>query len=580
MKLTAIAVDYDGTIATNDRMDPAVRDAIDMARRQGVAVLLVTGRRLNDLRRVCPDLSCFDVVVAENGAVLEFPSSGRHVLLTRPPAASVIGKLRAQGVAFASGEAILEMDASWAPTALATLRALGQPLTLTFNRDRLMLLPPAVGKSTGLRQALTALRLSVHNAIGIGDAENDHDLLDCCEVGAAVSWGSPALRAVADEIIQGTGPAAVADYLRRVIAQPRLSTCQMGRRRMSLGVERDGTPVSLAIRGRIMVIAGHPGTGKSWLAGLICEQLILQGYGVCIIDPEGDYRSLAQLPGVMLFGGEEPQPDPRELIRVLRHPDLSLLLDLSHYTHRQKTEYLGMFLPMISAMRKRTGLPHRVLIDEAHYYLDATEGCRLVDARLGGYVLVTYRVSLLTGVIADASDAVVIVTREGDEREAEALAQLCEPVLPLAETRQAFSELALNEAALLPGTQEAEGRLRRFVIGPRLTSHVRHRSKYLDAPVGEERAFVFTRGGEPGPRARTLKEFVGLLVTLPPEIVEGHVRRHDPSRWLADVFREPGVAATLRAIEDRLGEDSVEDISADLAHAIRVRYETPVEAAA
>src|SRR6266516_5148747 len=98
-----------------------------------------------------------------------------------------------------------------------------------------MVLPQAVAKSTGLRQALAALRKSIHNTVGIGDAENDHDMLDACEVGVAVAWGSPALRAVADEVIAGTGPPAVADYIRRISRQPRLSAAQMGRRRLFLG---------------------------------------------------------------------------------------------------------------------------------------------------------------------------------------------------------------------------------------------------------------------------------------------------------------------------------------------------------
>jgi len=37
--------------------------------------------------------------------------------------------------------------------------------------------------------------------------------------------------------------------------------------------------------------------------------------------------------------------------------------------------------------------------------------------------------------------------------------------------------LAINEAALSPGIEEAEGELRRFELLPRVTSHVRHRMK-------------------------------------------------------------------------------------------------------
>jgi hydroxymethylpyrimidine pyrophosphatase-like HAD family hydrolase len=49
---------------------------------------------------------------------------------------------------------------------------------IAFNRSRLMVLPQSVSKATCLREALTTLRLSAHNAIGIGDAENDHALLE------------------------------------------------------------------------------------------------------------------------------------------------------------------------------------------------------------------------------------------------------------------------------------------------------------------------------------------------------------------------------------------------------------------
>src|SRR6185503_6594242 len=64
MKLGAIAVDYDGTIATNGTMAGEMRAAIGAARDAGIAVLLATGRRLDDLRRVAGDLGYFDAVVA------------------------------------------------------------------------------------------------------------------------------------------------------------------------------------------------------------------------------------------------------------------------------------------------------------------------------------------------------------------------------------------------------------------------------------------------------------------------------------------------------------------------------------
>ena len=55
MKLSVIALDYDGTIARGDVLDPSVRDAIAAARSHGIVVLLVTGRILDELRRVAGD---------------------------------------------------------------------------------------------------------------------------------------------------------------------------------------------------------------------------------------------------------------------------------------------------------------------------------------------------------------------------------------------------------------------------------------------------------------------------------------------------------------------------------------------
>jgi hydroxymethylpyrimidine pyrophosphatase-like HAD family hydrolase len=580
MKFSALALDYDGTIAVNGFFEPAVRAAIADARRRGIVVVLATGRQLADLRQAVGDLTCFDAIVAENGAVLEFPASGRRVRLGHPPSPGFLERLRRRGVPFTAGESVVAMDARWAGSALDVIRELEQPLILSFNRGSLMVLPPAIAKSTGVRHALSALRLSIHNTIGIGDAENDHDLLDACEVGVAVAWGSPALRAVADEVIEGVGPAAVADYIRRVVQQPRLSARQMGRRRFVLGHDYDGTEVSLAVRGRTVLIAGEPGTGKSWLAGLLCEQSILQGYCVCVIDPEGDYRSLEALPGVIMLGGDDPPPQALELARALRHPDVSVVVDLSKITHHEKREYLRTLLPLVAALRRQSGLPHKIVLDEAHYFLSGDDLARLIDPELAGYIFVTYRVSTLPAPIRHTADAVVLVTRETDPEEAKALLAMCRPQRGAGVSPEIFRDLSTTEAALLPGAEEAHGRVRRFQPAPRLTLHVRHRSKYLDMPVIESQAFVFTADGRPGARARTLKEFTGLLAALPGDRLVGHLRRHDFSNWIGDVFRDRSLASHLRTLEKRIDAEDVHAIAESIAQAIRARYETIAEAGA
>jgi hydroxymethylpyrimidine pyrophosphatase-like HAD family hydrolase len=217
-RLSVLALDYDGTIACDGELDPEVRVAIAEARASGITVLIVTGRVLSDLQRVAGDLRFADAIVAENGAVVAFPATGRSVALAPPVPRRLVDELRRCAVEIGVGTVVVEADATDAPQILAVVRALELPQILIFNRDRVMILPSGINKGTGLKNMLGRLHLSPHQTVGIGDAENDHELFDVCEKGVAVAWGSAALRSRADEVIEGTGPAAVASYIRALVS--------------------------------------------------------------------------------------------------------------------------------------------------------------------------------------------------------------------------------------------------------------------------------------------------------------------------------------------------------------------------
>jgi hydroxymethylpyrimidine pyrophosphatase-like HAD family hydrolase len=157
VKLSVIALDYDGTIATQGRAEPDALAAIREARSHGVVVILVTGRILSDLEWVLPERGSFDAIVAENGAVLAFPS-GRTRALARPPSHALLDELRRLEISFETGDCIIEADAACAPQILAAFRTLELPLTILFNRNRLMVLPQGISKATGLREILKTLR--------------------------------------------------------------------------------------------------------------------------------------------------------------------------------------------------------------------------------------------------------------------------------------------------------------------------------------------------------------------------------------------------------------------------------------
>jgi hypothetical protein len=578
MKLSVIALDYDGTSAVHDRLSSVVRDAIAAARTRGITVLLVTGRILSELRAVAGDLHFVDGVVAENGAVVHFPGSDYTTVLAPPLPPRLVEDLRRRGVPATAGQSLLDCSAGDAPRILACIRELEHPLVLAFNRSRVMVLPQGVSKATGLHAALDMLRLSAHNAVAIGDAENDHELLRIAEVGAAVEWGSRTLCAAADVVVGGGGPAAVGEYVRTLAAGGRVPAPSRARRRLRLGYTEDGEEFALGVRGRNVLIAGDAKTGKSWIAGLLCEQLIFHGYSMCILDPEGDYRSLEALPGVSVLGGEDSPPTPRELLRGLRYPDRSVVIDLSHLEHQQKVEYVRAVLPALNAMRRRTGVPHRILVDEAHYFLQDAGAAPLLDFDTNGYTVVTYRASRLPQELLAATD-VMIATCESDPAEIDALYQRCSSCQQGEGSRARWDVLAhlpLGQAVVLPITEEAGGELRMFNVGQRLTPHVRHREKYVDVPVTESRAFQFSANGGPPRRARTLREFVDAIEGTSAGALAGYVRRGDFSRWIAEVFGDNALAEELRR-EERRYRVNDGDVVPEIVGAIRARYDLTEE---
>ncbi|HET7617568.1 MAG TPA: HAD family hydrolase [Vicinamibacterales bacterium] len=573
MKLSVLALDYDGTIARGDALDPGVRTAIAAARTRGVTVLLVTGRLLGDLRRVTGGLHFVDAVVAENGAVLHYPDSGYTRMLAPAVSAALVAELERIGLPFGAGECLVDADAREAPRLLDAIRRLELPLVLVFNGGRVMVLPQGVSKATGLQAALATLRLSPRNCVAIGDAENDHELLRAAEVGVAVEWGSAALTRAADIVVRGSGPWAVASFLDPIVRSGRLPVPDRSRRSLLLGYTEDGREFSLAIRGRNVLITGDAKTGKSWVAGLLAEQLILNGYCLAIIDPEGDYRALEALPGVTMLGGDDPPPTLRELSRALRYPDRSVVIDLSKRAHEQKVQRVRALLPALNALRRRTGLPHRIVIDEAHYYLHGADALQLLDLEENGYSLVTYWASRLPKSFLDAID-VMIVTSATNQAEVDALRECCAMGDADPEQWSLLTRLGPTQAVALPVTEEAQGALRLFRVGRRLTPHVRHREKYVDVPVAEYQAFVFSVNGRaPFRRIRTLREFVAALDGMPAGEPEPYVRRGDFSRWIGDVFGDRVLAAELRALEDRHRQTPLAETIPDIAAAIRARYE-------
>ncbi len=553
MLLRTIAIDYDGTVATNGVLHPKVREAIREVRNTGLLVIIATGRILRELRRVAGDLSFVDAVVAENGAVI-LMSNGHRRMLAPPPFPVLLNELSNRGIEFVVGRCLVDLDAEHANTVVSILKELELPLALSFNRNRIMILPQSISKSSGLREILNVLGTSVHNALGIGDAENDYELLQCCEYGVAVEWASSFLKDKADFVLPGEGPESVAEYIRQVSSETRLPSGVRRHRKLVLESLAGQAPLEMAIRGRNILVAGDSKSGKSWIAGLLCEQMILQNYTLLIFDPEGDYGSLHSLPNTIVLGGNKLLPALDDLMEIL-HQGLSIILDLSHLDHDEKVSFIRQHLPLTAKYRRKKGYPHYILLDESHYFLGCLDCGGLLDTELGAYILVTYRPSQLPKELLQSFEA-VIATRMVEKNEVDVVEQLAPPSSVKGDLHKLLGNLETTEAALLPPTEEVEGKPYRFTVAPRLTLHVRHRTKYFEIPIDLEQAFIFTDNGTPtGECARTLSELAASANSVDFAVITGHLQRHDFSNWISSTFKDSDLANVVRKLESQHCKD-------------------------
>src|SRR5258708_26224654 len=98
MRYTAVALDFDGTMAHDSDVAPRVIDGLRRLKETGRKLLLVTGRELPELLSIFPPIAIFDRVVAENGALLYRPESGERRELGGPPPPALVALLRRRGV--------------------------------------------------------------------------------------------------------------------------------------------------------------------------------------------------------------------------------------------------------------------------------------------------------------------------------------------------------------------------------------------------------------------------------------------------------------------------------------------------
>jgi len=563
MYCRAIACDFDGTGAVDGHPAPELYAALAAARSQGIVTLLVTGRVLDDVQRSCEELSPFDVVVAENGAIVHICGTGRTIQIGEPPSEHFLGALRARGIPFHAGAVVIGTWEQYANKLLELIRRLGIDGQLIFNRAALMLLPTGINKALGVQRALEELGRSERNLIAFGDAENDIPMLAGAELGVAARNSVAAVSAMADDSISQPGGAGVALYVRRLIERNGIVPTPR-RRSIVIGRNAAGAEVTLPGSGYNLVISGDPRSGKSWIAGLLVERLVEQGYRICIIDPEGDYPQMAQRCKIITFGHEISLPEPQAAARLLSNKALSTVFTLASLSPVEQVTYVDRLMAGLEETRSAAGIPHWIVIDEAHLFFGPQSSClKYLENPNGGICLVTYRPSLLAGEAYDHLGGHIFTsTRVEEERYFATKILQAHSGIGLT-THNALDDLEPPRAGLLmtngskPGWQE-------FIPGERITKHAHHARKYADTRLPEGKAFRFLSGDDLS--AHNMNEFYYAIKTVPLPALRHHLVAGDFSRWVSEVLGDQQLARGLRKLERATPAGATPDRAEILAH--------------
>lgn len=544
-----LAFDFDGTLAENGSVPPALQRALVKLHQLGCALFLVTGRRFEGLPLGVLS-NVFDGIVWENGAVICRTATNEVYLPFGYISPSLVEALEEANVPLEHGLAIV---ATWKPhheTVWKVLNSWGGDTAVVNNKGALMILPAGAAKGSGLEKLLELCGYSTRNLVSFGDAENDVSLLQTGEVGIAVGNAVSRLKAVADVVTSKPGPAGVLEALEThwLGKNPPDIPSKHGRW-ITLGSDQEDNSVYLPatlLASTNLAILGDSNSGKSWVAGLLAEGMHVAGYQVLLIDPEGDFRGLRVLPRMTtLGGGQSTMPSPALVAKLLEVSSVSVVLDLSAYPSTWRDAYITDLLRVLRPLKERKFRPHWIVVEEAQHFLgndgdEATANGLLPLMAHGGCALVSYRPDWLPeSVLAKLNQYIVTAIGEPDAQQI---------------TRQTFnipSETSLGDIpaqhVLISGEQLVQLRQ-----SARRVQHIRHLYKYLDVPLPRHKRFYFRdEQGFLGLEAASLFEFKEIVTTLPMSSLEYHQEQGDFASWVKGSLGDAVLAVQIAKLSRR-----------------------------
>jgi hydroxymethylpyrimidine pyrophosphatase-like HAD family hydrolase len=536
-----LATDYDGTLATDGRVDQETINALMAYKATHRKLVMVTGRELPDIQQVFPAYKIFDYIIAENGALIHNVENGSEELIGEGPGLEFIEKLHQRGVyPLAVGKVIVATREPNEKKVLEVIKESGIERQVIFNKGAVMILPPGVNKATGLNCLLKNLHFSAHNTISIGDAENDGALLQVAEYSVAVGNALQGLKEIADYTTTSSEGEGVSELIGHILDHEQLPTGLNHKRHcIQLGTKENGEAFNISPWRSGILLSGVSGAGKTTFTVSITESLIHKNYQFVLIDPEGDY---SDLPGAVVIGKDGTLPAFSEISDLMKDPSYNIVISFLSVPLADRPVFFVKLLTVLLQLRREFGHPHWILFDEAHHLLPSQMDMDSIPA-FNNFILISTSPHALNREIVKQV-GMMIVLGENTEYPIEQFCKLRDVEMP-----QHIPSLAKGQAAIWDVENNQDPYSISFNMPNQLMQ--RHKKKYASGDMAGN-SFIFT-----GPenklslKATNLIMFVHLAEGIDDDTWLFHLNRKDYWNWFTQTVHDEDLAAVATEAEKK-----------------------------